>query len=162
MRKWVLAPGRVLCPWESALTRQAREELVIGWVSIFRKVVAGDVGEVVLSLGEAFAWNYKCGPGGVNELMFNKIAFLGRPGYQQGSVHVHYQSNYNSEPLEVECSQGGTPKVGYQGFWVKVHLAAPSCDLERKGVEGKEGFGQVAKSLQSGSPFSISGCPPGF
>lgn len=40
-------------PWESALTRQVRGELVIGWVDIFREVVVGSsepVGSLCLEL----------------------------------------------------------------------------------------------------------------
>lgn len=59
-------------------------------------------------------------------------------------MYVHYQSHSIPGPLKVECSQGGiTPKVGYRELWVGVHLAAPSCDLGCKGVEGKGGFGEV-------------------
>lgn len=47
---------------------------------------------------ETFAWNYKCGPGERNGLVFNLNDHLGRPG-----VPVH------SLPKQLESRAHGTP-----------------------------------------------------
>lgn len=53
-------------------------------------------------------------------------------------MYVHYQSNSIPEPLEVECSQGGTPKVGYWGLWVGVISQLPLVIWDAREWRGRK------------------------